>query len=346
MKHLFVVHSNITYLAALGVISKEGLSNEDVRIYSTFFTVSDPLPVEILDLPAFKDALLGLRLGRWLDLAKTTEQQIQRFIGNDQFTAYIPSAPFPCNILITHRQCVGFHFIEEGASSYYPSITLDEMCKILPSSPWRLGGIQRAKDAFNVCRTGGSVVNKIPYTYDSFINCAGVRYYGFFEPAFANVRQRDRVIRLSFEEIIRHFKLPIVKRSNEILILGTCNDGNYFSVDKYIEQLKKALDYCLTTGKARDLAIKFHPRESEEMKNRTKSLLKQCGCRYKELPPDYMVELMLAVSEDMTILGTASTLNLYAGMMGHKSISFGKMFFPATDSLHQIGIWDQYVTEI
>lgn len=334
MKHLFVVHSNLTYLAALGVICRENLPLEDVRIFSPHFFVDEPVAVERLSFPRFG-----------LNFVKVVDRAIDRVVGDDTFVAYVPGAMFPQNVFITHGRCAEFHFIDEGLSTCCSSKNLAEICSPLGEPEWRPGVVARLKNMVSIFRLGGAVLNAMPIQYDMYSRIRGVRCYSFFEEAFVNAPADSRV-RISLNDVKERFGYRPERLDDRVLLLGTVGSTVLFGEDEYIDTVNDALDMVFADCAARELVVKFHPIESESSRRRTAELLERRGIAWMELGRQTMVEMILLASKNMTVIGCGSSLNFYAALMGHRSLSYAKRLLPANSELNSMEAWDKYVMEI
>ena len=94
MKHIFVVHSQITYLAALAIICEEKMVDDDYLLIG-FKSFNYTLPVNIVTTRGQK--IWGGRMG----VASDVDRVVNHFIGNDSFIAYFSVVDKLARLLLT-----------------------------------------------------------------------------------------------------------------------------------------------------------------------------------------------------------------------------------------------------
>ncbi len=317
MKHIFVVHSNITYLAALGVITYKKLDLSHVKIYSNVFIVDKPIPTEKFDLTPLKKALFNFRFNKWFNTPRTIDKQIDRFVGEDVFTAYVPSLPFPNSLLVTNPKCERFNFIEEGLSNYAETETLETTTLYdTQQSQWRANFKSKLKNAIWALRGVTPQLSHIPYLSNNYININNVEFYGFFPDTFKRM-PANRIHVIELMTVLNLFKQNY-NISNSTIILGTVPEQH--NIEKYIENIEVLIIPKLITNN-NDIYIKFHPRELNTTKIAIIKLMNNNKIKYQILPTEYMMELAIMKSKYLTMYGFNSTLNLYAERAGQKQIN-------------------------
>lgn len=341
MKHLFFVHSNITYLSALGVICKDNLPLSEVKIISTHFVIDSPIAVERIQFRTFGSALIHFELLSWLNLYKSVSIQIDQLVEGDQYIAYVPSVPFPVNILITHPCCVKFNFIEEGLSNYIFSLPLETVCQLPATNSFYFNMKDLLVDSISNYRQGGSRINRLPYLYDLYNCVAGIAFYGFFEQTFVNVEKNK--VQIDLDTIVNRFYMHYLDsldvRDGDMILLGTT------ATDKSLYLSR--IEHCIQSLQCTDnLWVKFHPREAEDTKIKILEMINRQGIPYTVLNRDVMVEVILARKKNLTVFGALSSLNLYAGLLGHKSYDYSSGLYPVEVYDAVSSAFNTYVTKL
>ena len=116
MKHIFTIHSPITFFSACAVIFQEKLPHEDVIIINDGYNV--PFKIGTI-VDSYQQQEKGIwRKIKNFNLVKAYDQYIKELTHGQQFIAYIDLMHAYQRLLITHPNCVKFNFIEEGTASY------------------------------------------------------------------------------------------------------------------------------------------------------------------------------------------------------------------------------------
>lgn len=126
MKHLFYIHSHITYHVSLEVIKHEKLDASDcVFMYGRKFQpLAAPLGIEQVELPFTHHPINSFAVARkfWRGWNKLSDfdRFTQNLVGKNSFRLYTNQSGIDfIRLFISHRQCAGFSFLEEGMASYY-----------------------------------------------------------------------------------------------------------------------------------------------------------------------------------------------------------------------------------
>ena len=107
MKHVFSVHSPITFLAAYATIKYLQLNKEDVIILSSTYKV---LINDYKVIPSFSEAKnknIFQKL-RYFNVPKSSDKYLSNYIKGQDFTAYVDLMSYAQRILITHKKCKEF----------------------------------------------------------------------------------------------------------------------------------------------------------------------------------------------------------------------------------------------
>lgn len=326
MKHLFIVHSNISYLAALGVISHQGIAPRDIVIWGANYEMETPLPCRNIRLEGI--SRIWKHPYRYFSQVAWVDKQIDRATQGCKFIVYIPLLLDVCRIAVTHPHCAGFHFIEEGISCYCPSFPLWNHTKKYRASnvTYRYSGIrERGTDLLRILKGYTSAMDSLPFLYNAYTATSHVGFYGFGDRPFYGVA-RETFTPLSFDRIRQHFAIvPRYQLDDSIILLGGSIVRTYnVTQDVYMTSIQKGvIDPIKASKQLRDrpIFIKFHQAETEESKAATRQLLQQNGMTYTEMQLDTIVELELLNARNVTLYGAESSLLFYAARMGHQVYS-------------------------
>ncbi len=124
MKHIFFVHSKITFLMSKKVIEYQRLPLDTcIFVFDRMATHSLDYGIRSIQLPfeLFPKDYFRIRLDFWN--ARKSINALDVFIneqtGGEQFLFYVPKAQSNYfHLTITNNYCVGFYYIEEGYASY------------------------------------------------------------------------------------------------------------------------------------------------------------------------------------------------------------------------------------
>lgn len=322
MKHIFVVHSHITYIASLGVISKEGLLESDVLILSDGYQVNGPLPVHttIINKNKIPKNKLLTRLSIIFNPAKFLYNLIEDFLCGDSFVAYIPVFHLLKKFVVIHPKCVGFHFIEEGLSSYYNCFSLSYYAMENPY-PWMYNkGIkglnERIRTAIRCLSVNKPKMEAIPLFYNSYTGDPDRHFYGLSDYSFPTSAQKTIV---SIPLVLKAYPqlAEAMSINNGVIWIGDPDIEFIVGLDAYYSSLKSFLPKFL---KKEDLLfVRFHYRESESQRKMFIDFLKQNEIQYSIIDDKQIMEFVFLSSHNCKVLGVNSSLLIYARILGHDS---------------------------
>lgn len=128
MKHVFFIHSHITWLVSGGVIRQCGLARDDVLFVCARGYRPPDAEHDRLDFPERRWAPTW-RVGQWLRQRRELTRFVDRVARDGDFLWYLPHTGFPFfHAFVAHPHCRGFLLIEEGIGSYHtPAALVDIM---------------------------------------------------------------------------------------------------------------------------------------------------------------------------------------------------------------------------
>ena len=318
MKHIFVVHSQITYLAALAIICEEKMVDDDYLLIG-FKSFNYTLPVNIVTTRGQK--IWGGRMG----VASDVDRVVNHFIGNDSFIAYFSVVDKLDRLLLTHEKCLDCNLFEEGFVSYRKYYTLNDLsieCNGYPKRLRKFGDyIKVLKHYLSLMFKGITPrVNALPFLYVSYIT-PDRKFYCLSDDTFPLALKR---VPISLNNIVGRFSFtPSINIDNTYI---WCSNSTYDHFkDKricYVDYLKESVLPYLKNLKIKELQIKYHPRESVQSRIIFKDLCEKNGIKTVDIQDDIFMEVELIYAKNVTMLGEISSLLYYNALLGHRSISF------------------------
>lgn len=321
MKHIFSVHSPITYFCAANVVLHEGLKKEDVIFLYTSFSPPNNLGIPVPSFYTVNQTFF--KKLKTFNLVKSYDKYLDRIISGDQFQAYIDLAHYYQKLLITHSHCAGFHFIEEGTASYIAPKKLAELTRIESSTSFRFAGYkERIRAILRVLRGFNLRLLALPYFANSFTFLFNSKFYGFSPLIYPGVLAESKVIleaksvSLSKEKEIKEIEL-----SNSLILV----EESYFGVYKIKEaNVKNCIDQTMFILKSdlarRQVFVKLRPNQKASDSIWIAYLIKH-QITYKVIPKQMVLEELLVNSEKSRVVGTVSSLLFYACIFGHEAFS-------------------------
>lgn len=321
MKHVFCIHSNITYLAALGVICRERLPLEDVLIVTNNkFERETPVKVHRIQpcggwCNVWHHPINAIFTVRYMD------RVIAKLVENEMYIAYTEALFAFHDVVVTHPLCQQFHFIEEGLSVYCEEIdwqvqTINYSSRACYRYKGWSGFHQKLKDISLLIRGYKLEMLGLPALYNAFFNAKGVRFYGFSNESYYGVKN---LCRISLKQVSDSFEWnTYYERLEDVDIwLGQNNPrGGRELIDKYVNAIEKGcVRRLLSQGKQR-IMVKFHPVEETYAKQQTLKMFQRNGIEVEIIPDEVVLELELFKSKKVRLYSISSSLLLYAAMLG------------------------------
>lgn len=328
MKHIFSIHSPITYLVALATVEHLKLEDEDVMFLCDGFY----LPfrkISTVDFSAYykKKNKVSQVYALLKNFSKTSllDNIIDKFIGSNAFTGYVSVMRLVEKTLVTHKRCDHFNFIEEGLAHYYIGETLAALSieRTRESWRWSLSKFSLWKEMtfniFSTLRGYNFKLRTLPFSYSSYVHFSNVSYYGITEMAFPMANKNKHLV-----TIPANLKLNIAKFDfdNSIIWIGD-NGVDYYGYSKevYLNGIEKGLIGYLKKKMISTLFVKFHRGENQEMRKEQERLLHTHGIEFIVIPDDYIMELNLVNARNTVLCGVYSSLLFYANAMGHTTLT-------------------------
>ena len=320
MKHVFCIHSSITYLVMRGVINYKNINPKDVivftrRGYSFYWkeVKSYNLSSPIMFLPNTKNIakkiiqylLFFFKFSLWI-------LWIKAVTGWSKFELYIPgSGPLEWNLLSEKFFSKIFYNIEEG-SVYYKQDIIHKNPTTVPFKDRIL--------YFGILKT----------------------YCSFKKEAKTSFVFSNEIIKLIPNPFVLNLKGTILslnkkdsKKEIIIAIDGGSTFNQVFDLSQHIKVINEvALEIKKKYSEKFDISFKLHPNQynSEIESNTFRNLLKHHFPNITEQPKETILEIYLC-NDNKIIYAGDSSLSLYAYLLNRPINSFLFKFSNICDSL-------------
>ncbi|UKJ06995.1 alpha-2,8-polysialyltransferase family protein [Solitalea lacus] len=314
MKHVFCIHSNITFLVAQSIIKQEQIpESQCVLLLYRGFTPVDTnavfLPEQMINIPTLnkvKKRVLSAVKNR-----KTIQsflKLLNPYIQHSQFVVYTPHLDMDgIASIIDHRNCSGYFFVEEGFASYLNSSYLKPFIRKYSSQVfskwyWKL-----------LTLTYSYKHSRFFEIHNNYLGC-----YAVSDCAFQDFPKRNR-INIESEEISRQVDL----HNKPILVFDALLEFNLIDNMTFEHALKKMFMHVKGLGYS-ELYIKYHPEQYG--KKSKKRLIDNLIAKYAngidliEVDKEVVLEQVF-MSQKPIVYCMVSSLGLYASMMQCKVYS-------------------------
>lgn len=320
MKHIFYIHSYITYIVAVSVVAELALDHRDVVfIYGRSFHYRDIPDIAVAELPSNLMALsrvpsYGKRFiffRKHRDI-KALDKLIGRLTQSGNFTAYLPlTKNYLMQLIVTHPQCGGLIFLEEGLLSYTGNFVKNTYAPFVNNWRGKLAALSKYPNH-----------GYRSYFYRSNNFSQPLSIYMLHEAP--DIRQANIDVRVLKSVVVPSLDPQFQIDDSYLFIVETViEDGivsadNYFSVlETYIDELKK--------HKVAGVWIRFRP--NYPASGAIIALFNKRSIHVDILPDEICIESVLSHSKNLTVAGLHSSLLFYAAIWGHTSLSLLKRLF-------------------
>lgn len=345
MKHLFTIHSPLTFLVAFAVIEHLKLDRKDVILLSQGYQV----PVAGFQVePAFQD-----KYSKWyqklqtLNFPKSYDRYIDQLTEGQAFTTYVDLMAYYQKVLVTHPQCQAFHFLEEGNSAYQATDDLTDLTWADRHYGYRnrhfLDG-PFLKALVRVLRGYNLRVLSIPYHYLAYAAFPDLKYYCFSNNAFFNAPPEKKILVRPDPAAPEVQQMAAgIRLEKEIIWIdgsngrytGLSEDYYYRAIDRAILQLEK--EKLLQ----KKVYVKLRPGVVDLQSNYLVKVLSDHGPQVEVLPDNVVLESLFITSSNCLVLGVLSAALEYAYVFGHQAYSIYGLFEkrPPTFFDRMTGFW-------
>ena len=344
MKHVFSVHSPITFLVAYATIKHLQLKVKDVIFLSATYKI---LINDYKVIPSFaesRNSTLFQKI-RYFNVPKSFDNYLASHIQGEVFTAYVDLISYAQKILITHKQCQVFHFIEEGNSTYQANDDLEDITWHERQHAWRSSGVLDFKSLIRVIRGYNLRLLSLPYIYSAYSNMEYSKFFSFSKNAYFNVNPNKRILVQLPKEDANIKKLAGGHFLNEATIWLDGSNARYTGLEEayYYGAIKKAIPLLKDKGIIKDkVHAKLRPGIKNISNNKLVSILRENDIEVEVMQNDMIIEAFFMQSKNCKIIGVLTSVLEYAHVFGHEAYSIYGLFEkqPPTFFDRMTGFWE------
>jgi hypothetical protein len=328
MLHIFTIHSHITFLSALATISKESMeTSKVVLICGSGYQpkVSDQFQgelVESLDGLNAKKSFFGQL--KQFNYTVDCNQYIMNITKGESFTAYIDLMSVFNRYLVMHPNCKGFHIIEEGIVNYADYDDFNLWTADLRQFSWHWNGFKQYKQMVNaivrLLRGRSLRMLAMPIHPNLYTLHKDVNAYCFSEHAFTYTRPEKKKV-LSFKSL-----MPYVSQDNYLIPdhswiwIGDALSLDYkVSMEHFEQAILQLMEEVNPRKEKHTIYLKFRGPESKKEKEITLEILRAYNFEIELIDAAVIMELEFLKAKNLKVLGIASSLLIYAHLMGHNN---------------------------
>lgn len=314
MKHIFTVHSPITALAALVIIQKLQLPPDNVVIVNLH--KSESLLHEY-NQHSFdtEDKTWWQKLSH-INLPKKYDSFIDKIIGGKQFHAYIDLMHLYQRILVTHANCEGFSFFEEGSAAYVIPDNLNLLTSPFRKYNYRNKSLKEVIQQLMLTLRGYSMrLVNLPYQPLSYSYTAK-NFFCFSQHAYMGVDSVKKVV-LNFSDV--QFHEQVEGYNNAIIIVEETFPYTYkIDLKKAYHVIKKNFETIIDTQGEKKIFLKTRGAK----KLLSEKILDDLNCSYTRIDNQHPLEISFTKSEETIVVGCVSSLLMYAKIAGLQIASY------------------------
>jgi len=326
MKHIFTIHSHITFLSALATVEYNQLDKNDVIFICNKYNPPIKQESKIELVKSFDEVESNYSIWQRLtnfNYGNGCDKFISNLIKKIDYVAYIDLMSMFNRFLVTNKQCKQFHFIEEGSANYADFDSFRMLTADLDMFHWRVSYNKHLKEillsVYRMLRGRSLRILNLPIQPNIYAFFKEVNFYGFSEYSFPNIPKNKKII-ITFSSI----KSELNQKSeldenlnNSFIWVGDAGYNLYgISKDHFRNALSKLL-LEIDKSKSNKVYIKYRGLETEEERKIIESVFKKYNFTIHFIPEDAVVEYIFMNYKNLTVLGNSSSLLIYAKILGH-----------------------------
>ena len=306
MKHIFFIHSSITYYVSVSVVKYCNLSIEDViflldKNYKNIYSNLGVTTVDITNWERFpypvslSSILLADKYIRKIDC------NINKVCLNENYILYIHTTSTLFNqALITNPLCIGYHFIEEGIANYRENLYYEP-------------AVLRGKVTSLLCRLYNKIHPRLSLNYPFLRSYEKKKFnpqYYYLENRYHVQEARSNVILLPFykESDSEQFNYS----DSQVFIMSPLIEFGLCSIESLEQVLVDYFSQCKELGK---IYVKYHPIQNDKVKKMFELICYRYKLHLVEIDKNLPMEQVLMCSHDSNWVGFESSLLFYASIM-------------------------------
>lgn len=332
MKHVFSVHSPITFLMAHACVQYLKLDKQDVFIFTA---VNYKVPiVDYQVIPCFKTnkrKSLFQKIKNF-NVLNTYDKYLSEHIGDQNFIAYVDIMSYYQKMLITNKQCSGFHFIEEGNLSYINKNDLETLSWDTRHMSFRINNNKAlvkniAKSLMWAISGYTQRFLSLPYAYDNYMYIKDIKYFSFNEACYPLVSPDKKIpIKLERDGIIEQLSKGLRYIDTIIWIDGANEKFTGLELSYYYQAIDKAIKLLPKYNSSKNVIVKLRPGITDMKENYLYSALVKNNYEVEVMRDDIVLETVFINSEKCMIIGNLSSALFYASIFGHTSYSIYSLY--------------------
>lgn len=312
LQHVFHVHSAITDIMARAVIRYRQLDPENcVFIISRNYVSSFPSQVRI-PFPHLPVDYFDLKVNFWNNWQRIKEldEWVHTLVKGQSFEFYsLQARPYLHGLMVSHKNCKAYHFIEEGTSAY------------LQPSQWSSGKKSNLLKQWIYQLNYGNRIPVVRNFYD-FKHPKYGHSYGCHPKAFAGVPGAITIPLLLPPN-------PDYARYQDVLVLSPHNEFGQFPLEVHLSAVERGLHWMIEK-QLKQLWFKFHPGQDTSSREAFKNLFSKFQNRIaiQEITTSVVLE-EIAVTTDVNFYTMTSSVAIYAHIAGKKVYGLNRFVYEA-----------------
>jgi hypothetical protein len=333
MRHLFYIHSYITYIVAMSVIAELELDHNDVCfIYGRGFQFQEVHTIQVTRLPeslmqlsaisSYGERFLFVRKRRLLHKLDSLIHEATR--GNN-FIAYLPLAKnFMMQLIATHANCRDVAYLEEGLLTYSGDFGKQTHPIFTETMRGKINGMLRVVNHGNRS-----------FYYRPYRHTMPLPVYMLSEPEESVVQSNADDVDFRLLKTIRMPSLdPAYRIDNKlILIIDKEVGGGIISTASFLQTFDFFITHHLKT-KPTAIWLRFRP--NHPVPDAIINFFKSYLIAVEIIPNEICMESVFHYSKGLTVVGLHSSLLFYAAIWGHESFSLSNILFKIDPDARQI----------
>lgn len=321
MKHIFTVHSPLTFLMVYAIIRNEKIPESNAIIISSGY--NPPIELEYVK-NSFQDINKDFfrKIKTW-NTPVAYDKYIDILTGGEDFIAYIDLMAIYQRILVSNPKCKGFNFIEEGSASYVKSMNLDQVTHAFRKMPYRYNACKDFIQGVKYILRGYSIrLLGMSYLPESYADFPDIKYYCLSKDAYPNVESgKKSIVELNNELDIIPKMAKNESLKNEIIWIEDSFAKSYDMPDRaYKNAILSTLDYLKRENLISKIYLKLRPNQSKD-ESIVFNLIVAAEYEVEVLNNEIIIEALLVNSKNCRLIGNVSSVLYYAPFLGHKSLS-------------------------
>lgn len=332
IKHVFVVHSHITWLVTQLVILNKKLSRDEIVIVTGRNYKIDKLGYIQIKYPSFNNIspykYIGLNLNNKDHIleVKRWNNKIAKLIKGD-FLAYVPHLwHVTAKLLVSHKNCIGYFYIEEGMASYD-----DRLAKIK-----KINTKEFLSSWFKFRNKNFTTL----FLTTNFFNFHHGKYKGAFcfsDDCFKNSKSKTIFDIASLASI---YTPPKPLNCDCIVVFDTISISKFITTEESLSIVENVIFPSLKQKRFNTVAIKLHPdhytaRGLNEADAILKLFVSNNDITTVVLPETFILETYL-IHYKIPIYCYVSSLSIYSSLLNGKVFTLINRLNLKNNALHTL----------